>query len=195
MELLFATHNAHKVDEVRAILAGTGVTVRSLADAGFTDDPPETGDTFEANALQKARFVHERTGLPCIADDSGLEVDALAGAPGVWSRRFSPEATHAANNRLLLERLAGVTDRRARFRCVLALVGVGEDKVADGRCEGSIAIAARGDEGFGYDPLFLPDEAAGRSMAELSMDEKNAISHRGRAFRQLPALLRSLEGT
>ena len=108
----------------------------------------------------------------------------------MWSRRFSPEETHPANNELLLERLAGVSDRRARFRCVMALVGLGEDRVADGRCEGAIALAPRGDQGFGYDPLFLPDEAPGRSMAELGMDEKNRISHRGRAFRQLPALLR-----
>lgn len=189
MHLLFATNNAHKVEEVRAILEGTGVVVRSLAEAGVDVDPPETGDTFEANALQKARYLHERTGLPCIADDSGIEVDALGGAPGVHSKRFSPEGTDAANNRLLLERLAGITDRRARFRCVVALVGLGPDRTLEGRCEGRIADSPRGQGGFGYDPLFLPDEAPGRTMAELSPAEKNAISHRGRAFRQLPAAL------
>lgn len=190
MEILFATNNPHKIEEVRAILAGTGITVRTLAEADVAVDPPETGDTFEANALQKARFVRDLTGLPCIADDSGLEVDALGGAPGVRSKRFSPEATHEANNRLLLERLADVDHRSARFRCVLALVGLGPDRTVNGRCEGRIAESLRGGGGFGYDPLFLPDETPGRTMAELTLDEKNAISHRGRAFRELPALLR-----
>lgn len=192
MELLFATRNAHKVEEVRVLLQNTGVTVRSLADVGLDVDPPETGATFEDNALEKARFVHERTGLPCVADDSGLEVDALDGAPGIHSRRFSPDATDEANNRLLLERLQGVTDRRARFRCVLALVGSGFERTAEGRCEGRIAEAPRGEHGFGYDPIFLPDEAPGRTMAELTMAEKNAISHRSRAFSQLPEMLRGL---
>lgn len=192
MELLFATRNAHKVEEVRVLLQNTGVTVRSLADVGLDVDPPETGATFEDNALEKARFVHERTGLPCVADDSGLEVDALDGAPGIHSRRFSPDATDEANNRLLLERLQGVTDRRARFRCVLALVGSGFERTAEGRCEGRIAEGPRGEHGFGYDPIFLPDEAPGRTMAELTMAEKNAISHRSRAFSQLPEMLRGL---
>jgi XTP/dITP diphosphohydrolase len=189
MKLLFATNNAHKVDEVRAILAGTGIEVLTLREAGLDVDPPETGDTFEANALQKARFLFERTGLACVADDSGLEVDALGGAPGVHSKRFSPQAEPDANNRLLLERLGARPDRAARFRCVIAVVAPGWERTADGRCEGAIARAPRGDQGFGYDPLFLPDEAPGRTMAELSMDEKNAISHRGRAFRRLPELL------
>ena len=189
MQLVFATHNAHKADEVRAILAGTGVTVRTLADLGYHEEVPETGTTFVANALQKAHHVHAALGLPCVADDSGLEVDGLDGAPGVHSKRFSPEATAEANNRLLLQKLTPGVDRTARFRCVLALVGVGEDRTADGSCEGRIALSESGEGGFGYDPLFVPDETPGRSMAELSADEKNAISHRGRAFRQLPALL------
>ncbi len=189
MQLVFATHNAHKADEVRAILAGTGVTVRTLADLGYHEEVPETGSTFIANALQKAHHVHAALGLPCVADDSGLEVDGLGGAPGVHSKRFSPEATAEANNRLLLQKLTPGVDRTARFRCVLALVGVGEDRTADGSCEGRIALSESGEGGFGYDPLFVPDETPGRSMAELTADEKNAISHRGRAFRQLPALL------
>ena len=189
MKLVFATHNRHKVEEVAEILKGTGLELSTLADLGFAEDPPETQDTFEGNALQKARFVHERLGLPCIADDSGLEVDALDGRPGVHSKRFTPEATHDANNRRLLELLDGEGDRRARFRCVIAVVGLGADRTAEGRCEGSIATAPRGTEGFGYDPLFLPDETPGRSMAELDMQEKNTISHRGRAFSRLPALL------
>jgi XTP/dITP diphosphohydrolase len=189
--LLFASNNAHKAEEVQHILAGTGVTVRCLADAGLDLDPPETGDTFVDNALQKARFVYAHTGLPCVADDSGLEVDALSGAPGVHSKRFSPEATAEANNRLLLARLAGHVDRRARFRCVIAVVDAHGERTADGRCEGQILHAPRGEHGFGYDPLFEPSEHPGRSMAELTMAEKNAISHRGRAFRALASLLRS----
>lgn len=190
MKLIFATNNAHKVTEVRALLAGSGVELLTLAEAGLDVDPPETGNTFEHNALQKARFVHELTGHPCIADDSGIEVDALGGAPGVHSKRFSPEATAQANNALLLAKLDGIDERTGRFRCVLALVGLGEPVTVDGRCEGTIARRLRGEGGFGYDPLFLPDETPGRSMAELSMAEKNRISHRGRAFSQLPALLR-----
>ena len=189
MQLVFATHNAHKADEVRAILAGTGITVRTLADLDHHDEVPETGDTFVANALQKAHHVHALTGLPCVADDSGLEVDGLDGRPGVHSKRFSPEATAAANNALLLQQLVDGADRTARFRCVLALVGLGEPRTVEGACEGRIAHTMSGEGGFGYDPLFLPDETPGRSMAELSADEKNAISHRGRAFRQLPGLL------
>lgn len=189
MRLIFATNNAHKVSEVQALLADTGIELVTLRQAGLDIDPPETGSTFEANALQKARFVHELTGLPCIADDSGIEVDALGGAPGVHSKRFSEAGTDAANNALLLERLDGIGDRRARFRCVLALVGLGEERTADGRCEGRIGTELRGEGGFGYDPLFLPDEAPGRTMADLSMGEKNRISHRGRAFSQLPGLL------
>ena len=189
MQLVFATHNAHKAEEVRLILAGSGVTVRTLADLGWHEEVPETGSTFVANALQKARHVHAALGLPCVADDSGLEVDGLGGRPGVHSKRYSPEATAASNNRLLLQELAGGQDRTARFRCVIALVGVGEDRTVSGACEGRIAQALSGAGGFGYDPLFLPDETPGRSMAELSADEKNAISHRGRAFRQLPTLL------
>ena len=116
-------------------------------------------------------------------------MDALGGAPGVYSKRFSPEQTHEANNALLLARLEGVTDRRARFRCVLAVVDGVSERTVDGRCEGAIAHDLRGEHGFGYDPLFLPDEAPGRSLAELSMDEKNRISHRGRAFVALATCL------
>ncbi|MBX2797666.1 MAG: RdgB/HAM1 family non-canonical purine NTP pyrophosphatase [Myxococcales bacterium] len=192
MKLLFATHNRHKVEEVLQILAHTDVQLVTLADTGFTEDPPETSDTFEGNALQKARWVYERTGQLCVADDSGLEVDALGGRPGVHSKRYSPEALPGPNNQLLLSELAGIEDRVARFRCVIAVVGAGVERTAEGRCEGRIAHALQGDGGFGYDPLFLADETPGRSLAELSMDDKNAISHRGRAFRKLPDLLEGL---
>ncbi len=197
MVAVFATRNAHKAEEVAAILRDTDITLRTLdALEDLPEDIPETGDTFEANALQKARFVYERTGLLTIADDSGLEVDALGGGPGVHSKRFSAEATAATNNVLLLDRLDGVPDeeRGCRFRCVVAVVGPAGDATAEGRCEGRVGHADRGESGFGYDPLFDPVETPGRSMAQLTMDEKNAISHRGRAFRQLPDLLASLGG-
>lgn len=189
MELLFATTNAHKALEVRTLLAGSGLTLTTLLDRHDVPEPPEDEDTFVGNALAKARFVHARTGVPVIADDSGLEVDALGGAPGVHSKRFSAEATHEANNRLLLERLDGVTDRRARFRCVLALVTADFEGTVDGTCEGSIAHAHLGTEGFGYDPLFVADDLAGHTLAEATLEQKNAVSHRGRAFRRLPELL------
>ncbi len=192
MDLIFATNNSHKVDEVRALLRGTGVSLRTMKEAGIEMDPPETGNTFTHNALEKANFVRDHTGLPCIADDSGIEVDALDGAPGVFSKRFSAEGTAAANNALLLDKLADVDERGAQFRCVLAVVGLGQEQTLEGICRGKIAREPHGEGGFGYDPLFLPDERPGLSMAELSMRDKNAISHRGRAFIQLPELLERL---
>ncbi len=198
MALVFATHNKHKVDEVLALLTMAGaapLALTTLADHGFTDDPPETTGTFEGNALQKARYVYERLGGVAIADDSGLEVDALGGAPGVYSKRFSPEQTADANNRLLLQRMAGVVDRRARFRCVLAVVGPGGERTADGRCEGNIGTELRGEHGFGYDPLFWPDDVPGRTLAELPMEEKNLISHRARAFARLHAMVLAVQNS
>lgn len=190
MRAVFATRNDHKRAEVAEILAGSGLELATLDEVGLPDDPPETGDTFVANALQKARYVFERTGLITIADDSGLEVDALGGAPGVHSKRFSAEETADANNRLLLARLGDRDDRTARFRCVVAVVGPELQLVEVGVCEGAIARAPRGERGFGYDPLFLADDAPGRTLAELSLAEKNALSHRGRAFRALARRLR-----
>lgn len=188
MKIIVATHNAHKLDEIRQIV-GAAFDLASLAEIGLTEDVPETGATFVENALQKARYVYERTGGIVVADDSGLEVDALGGQPGVHSKRFTPQATAEANNERLLERLAGAPTRAARFRCVIAAVGPGGEAHADGTCEGQIGHAPRGHQGFGYDPLFLPDEAPGRSMAELSPAEKNAISHRGRALASLVRLI------
>lgn len=194
-QLILASNNRHKVAEVRAILAPLGIAVRPLADFPELPEPPEDHDTFEANALQKARFIFERTGLPTVADDSGLAVDALGGAPGVYSKRFSGATVdvHAANNALLLEKLAGRDDRGAGFVCVIALVTDKGQATARGEVRGTIGTALVGTGGFGYDPLFWPEEHPDRSMAQLSADEKNAISHRGRAFRQLPALLERLE--
>lgn len=190
MHLLFATGNAHKAAEVRALLDGTGIRLTTLADRPDLPEPDEPFDTFEANALAKARAIFERTRIPVIADDSGLEVDALDGAPGVHSKRFSPEGTHEANNALLLQRLNGTTVRAARFRCVLAIKTATFEGTVEGVCPGQIVLDPRGTQGFGYDPVFAPDELHGRTMAEATMTEKNAISHRGRAFRELPALLR-----
>lgn len=152
-------------------------------------DPPETGATFEANALQKARYVFEQTGCWALADDSGIAVDALDGRPGVFSKRYSPEATDQANNRLLLAELAGAATRRARYHCVIALVGEAGAFTHGATCEGELGFEARGNGGFGYDPLFWPDEAPKRTMAELSPAEKDQISHRGRAMQALPTLL------
>lgn len=189
MKLFVATNNKHKIEEIRQILEGTGVVLQSLLDRPDLAEPPEDGLTFEANALQKARTIQAQTGGTVLADDSGLEVDALGGAPGVHSKRFSPEGAADANNALLLKRMSGVVTRTARFRCVLALVSPHHEGTVDGTCEGHIATQAQGAHGFGYDPLFVPHELQGRTMAEASMNEKNAISHRGRAFRRLGELL------
>ena len=188
-QLILASNNAHKLEEVRRILGPLGITVRPLREFPEIPDPPEDQDSFEGNALQKARFVARITGLAVVADDSGLEVDALGGAPGVHSKRFTPEAVAETNNARLLQELTGVSDRKARFVCAIALVDGERERVTRGTVEGTIGTAQQGIGGFGYDPLFWPDEEPGRAMAELSGEEKDAISHRGRAFRQLPALL------
>lgn len=185
MKWIVATHNPGKVAEARQILRPKGIELISLADLDFLDEPPETGATFLDNALQKARFVFERLQTPCLADDSGIEVAALHGKPGVHSKRFSPAATTDANNALLLNKLAGIEDRRARFRCVIALVTTDQTITAEGSCAGHIAHQASGNQGFGYDPIFMPDDHPGRTMAQLSGEQKNAISHRGRALRDL----------
>jgi XTP/dITP diphosphohydrolase len=183
--LILASRNAHKVDE----LARIAPWVDWILMPPELPDPPETGDSFVANALQKAEFVFARTGLAALADDSGIAVDALGGRPGVLSKRYSPEANDPANNALLLRELEGAATRTGRYHCAIALVGPGFALAHEDTCEGQIGLAPRGSGGFGYDPLFLPREAPGRSMAELSAAEKDAISHRGRAMRGLPALL------
>lgn len=193
--LVFATRNRGKVVELRALLAPHGVEVRSLteieAERGVTiPEVIEDGATFYDNALKKARAIARATGLPALADDSGLVVDALGGAPGVYSARFAGEgATDAANNETLLAALAGVpeADRTARFVATLVYcdLATGERIVsAEGTCEGSILPAPRGSGGFGYDPLFLSADA-GVSFAELTVDQKSEFSHRARAMRQL----------
>lgn len=188
-KIVFATNNAHKLDEARAILAGR-VEVMSLNDIDCHDDIPETAPTLEGNALMKARWVSERYGVDCFADDTGLEVDALGGEPGVRSARYAPGAGHdsAANMKLLLENLAGKSDRKARFRTVVALIVGGKEQTVDGRCEGRITESPSGANGFGYDPVFQPSGES-RTFAEMSDEEKNAISHRGEAMRRLAEVL------
>lgn len=191
--LVLASNNAHKLVEVGRVIEPLGFVLRPLKDFPEISDPPETGTTFEENALQKARFVFQRTGLPTLADDSGLEVDALDGAPGVYSKRYTPEAIASTNNAKLLREMEGVSTRCARFVCALALVTASGESAWRGTVEGQIGLELKGANGFGYDPLFLPDLAPGRSMAELKPHEKDAISHRGQALLKLKSKIADLE--
>lgn len=186
--IVFATNNAHKLGELRGI-AGEEWNVVSLAEIGCHDDIPETADTLEGNALIKARWVKERYGYDCFADDTGLMVDALDGAPGVYSARYAgPGHDSAANMKLLLERMADKDNRKAHFSTVIALVMDGEEHVFEGRVDGTIAREPSGCGGFGYDPVFVP-ENSGLTFSEMTAEEKNAISHRGRATRKLMEFL------
>lgn len=191
MKILFATNNAHKLAEVRAVL-GDDFTLVTPRDCGVTEEVPETQPTLEGNAAQKARYLYERTGCDCFADDTGLEVEALGGAPGVHSARYATDGhDFAANTRLLLRNLEGAANRRARFRTVICLILGGEEHFFEGIVEGRIAEHESGTEGFGYDPLFVPD-GSDRSFARMNAEEKNALSHRGRAVRQLADYLHKL---
>ncbi len=167
-------------------MLGDRVELLSLADIGCDADIPETADTLEGNALIKARYVYDRYGLDCFADDTGLEVDALGGAPGVHTARYADEAGHdpEANMRKLLAALEGQTNRKARFRTVIALIQGGTENLFDGIVEGEITPEKRGLDGFGYDPVFAPVET-GKTFAELGVDVKNRISHRARAVQAL----------
>ncbi len=189
MRVVVATGNPHKVEEIAAALQFTGWEFVSVAELGGWDSPEETGTTFEENARIKAIAARELFGMASLADDSGLMVDALDGAPGVYSSRFAgEEATDAQNNARLLRELADVPaeDRTARFMSVIVFIAEDDtERVAVGACEGVIGEQGRGSQGFGYDPLFLPQAVPGRTMAELDMDQKNAISHRGAALRAL----------
>lgn len=196
LTLALATSNLGKLAELRALLADLPVEVVGMAQVlGPSFAVSETGQTFEENAALKARAVCQASGLVAIGDDSGLEVDALGGRPGVRSRRFAHErATDAENNAALLRELTEVESREARFRCVLVLATPlsPELRTVEGVCHGSILRAPRGSGGFGYDPLFVLSDSDGRALAELSEDEKNAVSHRGRAVRALRPLLLEL---
>ncbi len=184
MKIIFATNNAHKLAEVSALL-GDHYQLVTPRDCGIEEDIPETAPTLEGNALQKARYLRERTGLDCFADDTGLEVEALGGAPGVHSARYATDGhDFEANNRLLLHNLEGLENRRARFRTVVALLQGSEEYLFEGVVEGEITLSHSGDEGFGYDPIFSP-EGSSLTFAQMPIEQKNEISHRARAVRKL----------
>ena len=189
--LIFATNNKHKVEEVRAALDGL-VEVVTLAEAGLQGEIPETADTLQGNALQKAQWVWERTHTDCFADDTGLEVEALGGAPGVYSARYAGEHCSFDDNiDKLLRALKGETNRRADFRTVICLIEGGEVKYFEGRVDGQILTERHSNgEGFGYDPVFMPDRFA-VSFAEMPLDVKNSISHRGLAVKALAEYLKA----
>ncbi len=190
-EIVFATGNPHKVGEVAALVPA-GIRLLGLADIGCRDELPETQPTIEGNALQKARYVFEHFGINCFAEDTGLEVDALGGEPGVYSARYAgPQKDAEANMQLLLEKLAAAGDRSARFRTVIALILDGEAHLFEGVAEGSIAWHPAGEGGFGYDPIFVPDGET-RTFAQLDPAAKNAISHRGKAVKKLLDFLGTL---
>ena len=191
MKIVFATNNAHKLDEVRQVV-GDKFTLVSLRECGIVEDIPENEPTLEGNALAKARYIYERTGADCFADDTGLEVDALGGEPGVRSARYATDGhDDEANKRLLLERLQGVENRAAQFRTAVALIMGGKEYLFEGIVRGRIATEQHGEGGFGYDPLFVP-EGYDRTFAQMSAEEKNSISHRGRAVRELAKFLAQL---
>jgi XTP/dITP diphosphohydrolase len=190
MRLCFASNNAHKLDEIRPLLPA-GLELLSLADIGCHEELPETQPTLEGNALQKAQYVFEHYGVGCFADDTGLEVAALGGEPGVYSARYAGPQREAADNvAKLLRELGSQPNRSARFRTVVALVrGEGDVHEFSGEVAGTIAAAPSGQGGFGYDPVFVPSEGDGRSFAEMTLAEKNGISHRARAVAGLVKFL------
>ena len=189
MQIVFATNNVHKLSEIRAIL-GRQMEILSLADIGCHDDIPETADTLEGNALIKARWVKERYGFDCFADDTGLEVEALGGGPGVHTARYAYPDRHdpVANTCKLLAELHDKDNRAARFRTVIALIQGTDEHLFEGIVEGHIATEERGTEGFGYDPVFAP-EGGEKTFAELGVEAKNCISHRARAVKKLADFL------
>ena len=190
-ELVFVTGNANKVKEIQNLM-GTAYDFLSLKDIGCLEDVPETQPTIEGNALQKARYVKEKYGYDCFAEDTGLLVDALDGAPGVYSARYAGEAKDPqANMDKILEELGTTDNRTARFQTVIALILDGQEHCFEGVVEGSIRTERSGADGFGYDPIFEP-EGLGRTFAEMTIEEKGVISHRGRATRKLQAFFEGL---
>lgn len=190
-KIVFATNNQHKLDEVKKITEGLTEIV-SLSEINCFDDIPETADTLEGNALQKARYVKEKFGFDCFADDTGLEVEALDNAPGVYSARYAgPDHNSESNMKLLLKNMEGVTNRNARFRTVIALLMDGKEYLFDGIVEGVIIHEKRGNSGFGYDPVFVPN-GYNETFAQLGSDIKNNISHRAKAVLKLHDFLSKL---
>ena len=191
MKLVFATNNKHKLQEVRDIL-GSRVEVLSLSDINCYDDISETADTLEGNAIMKARYIYDKYGVDCFADDTGLEVEALNGAPGVYSARYAGDGHDSeANMNKLLQNLTDKNNRFAQFRTVIALIIKGEEYHFDGIVKGEITKEKLGDSGFGYDPIFIP-EGFSKSFAQMTNDEKNSISHRFRATEKLNDYLKKI---
>jgi len=185
---IIASNNAHKVSEIQ-LLIGSDFTLKTLADIGFTEDIPETGDTLVENALIKARHIYAIYQQNCFADDSGLEIDALDGAPGVYSARYAGEpVNHQKNNEKVLAALLGKSNRNAAFRTVIALIFEGQEFIFEGKIEGKITESFKGNNGFGYDPIFQPNGYE-QCFAEMSLSEKTQISHRGIAVAKLAAFI------
>lgn len=187
-QLVFSTNNAHKLTEVQAAVVGK-IKLLSLNDIACHDDIEETGSTFKENAAIKSHFIYNKYQINCFADDSGLEIDALNGEPGVYSARYAGEhGNHAANNQKVLRRLKGVANRKARFVTVISLIWNDEEHFFEGTVEGTIRPELSGSDGFGYDPIFEPD-GFDITFAEMTLAQKNAISHRGRAVEKLVEFL------
>jgi XTP/dITP diphosphohydrolase len=194
MKLVFATNNLHKIEEISDLL-GDSFILKSLKDLEIYEEIPEDFHTLEENALFKARFINKLTGMNVFADDTGLEIDALNGRPGVHSARFAgPGKNFEANIDKVLLLMAGTKDRRARFRTVIALIMNGSEYLFEGKVEGNILTERRGKQGFGYDPVFVPD-GKNKTFAEMNLDEKNTISHRAIAFIKLKEFLAGKEGS
>jgi len=192
MKLVFATNNKDKLEELQAIL-GDHFTLLSLKDIECFDEIPEEQPTLEGNASQKAYYIYDKFGMNCFADDTGLEIEALDGEPGVFSARYAGEDKNSeANMNKVLEKLAKINDRKARFRTVISLVIDGEEKQFEGIVNGEILAEKRGDSGFGYDPIFKP-KGFDQSFAEMGLEDKNKISHRGRAVQKLVDYLKKLD--
>lgn len=192
MKLCFATNNKGKLSEIQGML-GNNFRILSLQDIGCTEELPETESTIEGNSLQKASYVFNKYNINCFADDTGLEVDALDGAPGVISARYAgPECSPQDNMDLLLDKLEGEQNRKANFRTVITLIIDGKVHAFEGKVNGTILKEQKGTKGFGYDPIFLP-EGLEKSFAEISQEEKNAISHRGRAIKKMVEYLITLK--
>lgn len=190
MKIVFATNNQHKLEEISYLTEGKQQVV-SLSEINCHDDIPEDHETLEENALQKARYVKEHYGYDCFADDTGLEIEALGNRPGVYSARYAgPDKDSTANMQKVLQEMQGVSNRKACFRTVIALILDGQEYLFEGRVDGEILTAPQGIAGFGYDPVFRP-EGFDRSFAEMTMEEKNNISHRGQATRKLCEFLKS----
>lgn len=188
MKLVFASQNSHKAAEIETVIPSE-ISICTLTELGITEDIPETAATLEGNALMKMEYLVARLNLPCFADDTGLEIDALHGEPGVYSARYAGEQRNSVDNmQLVLEKLTGKSNRKARFRTVIALWWEGNSHLFEGIVEGTITHAPVGDQGFGYDPIFQPAGST-KTFAEMTMEEKNQWSHRARAVQQLVEFL------